>query len=59
MYKALKDIAFALPVLNEDGEQTGYFGNFIVLEVGHTYDLTEAHKETLDNLVEQGFIEAV
>lgn len=59
MYKCLKDVAFALPVINEDGQQTGYFGNIKFLEVGQTYDLSEATKETIDSLVEQEFIEAV
>lgn len=59
MYKALKDVAFALPVFNEDGQPTGYFGNIKFLEAGQDYDLSEATQETIDNLIEQGFIEAV
>lgn len=59
MYKALKDTAFALPVLDENGQQTGYFGNVKFLEAGQTYDLSEATQETIDILIEQGVIEAV
>jgi hypothetical protein len=59
MYKVLKDTAFALPVLNEAGEQTGYFGNVKFLEDGQVDDLKDVPKETLDHLIEQGFIEAV
>lgn len=59
MYKALKEVGFALPLYDEQGQLTGTYGNLLFLEPGQTYDLSQVDKAFLDNLVEEGFIEPV